>query len=280
MAVLLALVAAGAYGAGDFAGGIASKRHPTVAVVLVAQALGLGGLVAATVVLPPAGVTGADLAWGALSGLAGVLGLALLYEGLATGVMSVVSPVTAVCAAVVPVVVGVGLGEVPSPLAWAGIVVGAMAVALLGLAPGPFTTGTGSTTRATAMAVAAGVAFGAFFVLLDRTGADSALVPLVAARAASVSALVATVAVRRTVVAWRDRTLSRPAGVAGVMDTAANVAFLLATRRGMLAIVALCVALYPATTVLLARLVLHERLARSQTVGLVLAAGAVVLVVV
>ena len=251
-------------------------------VVFLTQLVGLALIGVASLAVPATEVHVADLAWGAAAGLAGMVGLTLLYEALATGVMSVVSPVTAVVSGALPVAAGVLLGERPGTLAWAGIALGGAATALLGLAPAHADVAVDHAARRRAflLALGSGCGFGAFFLLLDRTGDGSGFVPLVAGRCTSALLLGVLVAVRGMRPARLERALVAPVLVAASCDIAANVLFLLATRRGLLTVVAVCVALYPASTVVLARVMLRERLTVAQVTGLAVAAGAIVLVTV
>jgi drug/metabolite transporter (DMT)-like permease len=275
VAVLLALASALVYGAADFCGGLATRRATTVAVVVLSQA---AGLVAVLALLPVLGGTlrGADLAWGAAGGLAGSGGLLLFYRALASGVMSMVAPVTAVSAAAVPVLVGLVRGESVTVPALVGIAVALVAVALISAEDGV------PSLRAMheanlAPAVVSGAAFGVFFVLLHQTSSGSGLWPLVGARGTSV-VLVAGGALA----ARRSLALPRPTAwlvvVAGVADMSANALFLAATQRGLLAITGVLASLYPVSTVLLAQVLLRERLAGTQLVGLGAAVGAVALI--
>jgi drug/metabolite transporter (DMT)-like permease len=275
VAVLLALASAVVYGAADFCGGLATRRATAFAVVALSQ---LAGLLALLALLPWLGgePTGADLAWGAASGVAGASGLVLFYGALAEGVMSVVAPVTAVSAAALPVLGGLVLGERIGPLAMAGIALALVAVVLVAAEDG---LGSLRTARPASLppALAAGVAFGLFFVLLDRTARAAELSPLVAARVVSVLAVV-------VLARLAARSLSVPRAalpivlLAGVGDMTANALFLLATQQGQLAITGVLASLYPVSTVVLAQLVLGERLRATQAAGLVTAGAAVVLI--
>ncbi len=276
MATLLALASAVVYGMADFCGGLASRRAATVAVVTVSQAAGLVGLL---LVLPLLGgdPTGTDLVWGAVAGTTGAAGLLLFYRALAVGVMSVVAPVTAVSTAALPVLGGLLLGERIGLLAALGIVLALTAVVLVA-AEGGLSSLLDARLGTVAPALASGVVFGVFFVLLDRTGEDSGLSPLVAARVVSVL-LVGTLALA----SGRSLRVPRPALpvvlLAGVGDMAANALFLVATQvGGSLAITGVLASLYPASTVVLAQVVLRERLAGAQRAGLAVAAAAVVLI--
>ena len=263
------------YGTADFLGGLASRRVVAVVVTLVSQC---AGLVSLLIVLPVAhgtGPAGADLAWGAAGGLAGAVALVCFYWALAAGTMSVVAPLTAVVSAVVPVVTGLALGERPSAWALLGVALALPAIALIARE-----TAEGhrrATRKVLLAALAAGAGFGFFFVALARTTGDSGLWPLVAARAASISLLALVVAVtgRRPAAA---RAALAMILTAGVLDTTANALYLAAASRGLLSLVAVIAALYPASTVVLARVVLGERVQRWQLGGFALAAVAVALV--
>lgn len=285
MEVILGLGAAIAYGAGDFAGGLVSRRTNVLVVVGLSQVIGTATLIP-VLFLVGGHLTSSAVGWGAISGIAGGIGVILLYTGLARGRMSVVAPVTAVLAAIVPVGFGLFEGERPTILALAGVVIALGAVGLVSAAPDPGAPGGGAGTDDPSVrdepsgiieALGAGIGFGFFFVALAKAGSDSGLYPILFARVGSLG-LVGTIILftRPSVTGLRG---SR-AGiiVAGVLDVAANVLYLLATRQGLLSLVAVLTSMYPATTVLLARTVLHERFARAQTVGLILAAAAVALI--
>ena len=235
-------------------------------------------ILAAVVWLFPADPTAGDLAWGAAAGVAGGAGVTLFYRALATGVMSVVAPVTAVTGAVVPVVAGLALGERPGALALVGIVLAVVAVALLAReAPGREERPTADRTQALLLALGAGAGFGGFFVLLDRTGDDAGLWPLIASRSTTLVLAIGVALVLRHSLVPRNGALGLSVGT-GVLDMAANVCFLVANREGLLALVAVITSLYPASTIALAQVFLGERLARHQLVGLGLAGFAVVLI--
>jgi drug/metabolite transporter (DMT)-like permease len=226
----------------------------------------------------PADPTAADVAWGAAGGISGGIGVMLFYRALATGVMSVVAPVTAVTGAVVPVVTGLLLGERPGGPALVGIAIAIGAVALLAReAPGNRERPTAATRQAFALALGAGLGFGGFFVFLDRTGDDAGLWPLVASRSVTFLVMALIAAVTATALVPRREAIGLTLAT-GVLDMSANVLFLLANREGLLAVVAVITSLYPASTIALAQIVLGERLARHQVVGLALATVAVVLI--
>jgi drug/metabolite transporter (DMT)-like permease len=276
VAVLLALGSAVVYGTSDFLGGLASRRASVFGVVALSQ---LAGLVALLALLPWLGgaTRPADLAWGAAGGLAGATGLVIFFRTLARGVMSVIAPVTAVTAAAVPVLVGLLEGNRIGFWSGAGIVLALVAVVLVS-AEGGLSALRAARPASIPPALAAGAAFGVFFVFLDRTGDGSGLTPLVAARLASVGLVVAVALLGR-------RPLGVPRGslplvaASGVGDMSANALFLLATQlHSQLAIVGVLASLYPVSTVVLAQFVLRERLVPAQLAGLAAAAGAVVLI--
>jgi drug/metabolite transporter (DMT)-like permease len=271
--VTLALVCAVAYGVSDFVGGLAARQSSALRVLLVSQPLGAVGLV----VLAGFDAAPVELratAIGACAGIAGALGVLLLYAGLAIGPMSVVAPLTALCAAVVPVGAGMAMGERPPPLALVGVVLALAAVVLVGREPGG---DTALAPRGIGLALLAGVGFGVFFVLLDVAGDEAGLWPLVAGRISG-SVLLVAVAVATGALGLPARSSLWLVVAAGLLDVVANVAFVLAVRTGLLALVAVLVALYPAATLVLARVVLKERMAASQRAGLAVAALSVALI--
>ncbi|MDQ3957867.1 MAG: DMT family transporter [Actinomycetota bacterium] len=280
MAILLGLAAAVTYGAADFVGGVVTRRAPLLSVVLLSQVAGSALLLAALPFFVDFGPTGSGLGWGAASGAAGATGVLFLYKGLAAGRMSVVAPITAVEAAGVPVVWGLLTGERPAAIALAGVVLALVAVVLVaGVEPGRLAAATG--TRAglepgVVEALSAGIAFGLFFILLDAAGDETGLWPLVGARAASLGLLTALVLVRRHRLEAAPGTRAGIAA-AGLLDVAANLLYLLSTREGLLSIVAVLTSLYPASTLVLARIVLGERMGRLQVAGLGIAVAGVVM---
>ena len=280
MASLFALLAALTYGAADFLGGIATRRATMIAAVLVTQGAGLVFLLLATPLLPDAIVTRQDLVFGALAGVTGSIGVALLYLALAIGPMSVVAPVTAVCAAIVPLAIGLVLGERPHPLAGAGVALALTAVGLLSQ------TESGDSRAASVprlgrgvrVALASGVAVGLFFAVLAQTTAGAVLWPLAISRTVSISLfLMAAITTGRP--AGVPRAALLPALACGALDMVANAFYLAAVRQGQLGLVATLASLYPASTVLLARVVLGERLGTWQQVGVAGAVVAIVLIV-
>lgn len=280
MVVALALASATVYGVADFLGGMATRRAAVLVVACLAQ---LTGLLVLLALLPflPGSPTPVDLALGAAGGLAAGLGLVVFYSGLAAGPMSVVAPLTAVTSAGVPVLVGTLLGERPSAGSLVGVGLALVAILLVSAEPGSTwrQAAAGLRSRATLLALAAGGGFAGFFVALGRTSEAAGLWPLASARVASV-AMLAVIAVAVGARLGRGSGAFALVLAAGALDMAANVLYLVAVRGGLLTLVAVVASLYPVSTVLLARVVLAERLARPQVIGLGAAAAGVALIAV
>ncbi|MDA0637684.1 DMT family transporter [Nonomuraea sp. MCN248] len=274
-AVILATACAVVYGTADFFGGLATRRSRVLAVVALSQLAGFALILSLLPVLPGA-FEGRAVLWGLGAGLSGAVGLVLFYRSLATGVMSVVAPTTAVTSAALPVGFGLLQGERPEPVALLGVALGLGAVLLVSQ---DRSAGGAGSTRAVLTALAAGAGFGGFFILLSMASADAGLWPLAGARIASIGLVILlALATRRTL-----KPVPGSLGVivaAGVLDMVANVLYLLAQRQGLLSLVAVLVSLYPASTLLLARRVLGERLHAVQLAGVACALGAVALIAV
>lgn len=274
MAIFLALSAALAYGGGDFFGGLASRRTPPAAVVVLSQIAGVAVLVCAWP-FAPGRFYASDIGYGIGAGIAGGVAIAALYAALAIGRMGVVSPVTAVIGATVPVVVGLWSGERPPTIVLAGVAAAFVAVALV--STNAETKRISLSEPGLGLALLSGLGIGALYVLLSLGHRDAGLARLAVARAASIAFLAAYLAVRRESL--------RPAPgafptilLAGALDMGANVLYVISTRYGMLAVVAVLTSLYPASTVFLARVVLRETLSRLQWVGVGFAALGVALI--
>jgi drug/metabolite transporter (DMT)-like permease len=273
MIVVLGLCAAVTYGAADFVGGLVTKRASPFAVVLISQAIGAPAIL---LLIPIFGgnFSREALAWGALSGLGGGGGVILLYRGLAIGKMSIVAPITAVLAAAIPVVFGLTTGERPSAMSLAGVVAGFLAVYLISRSndeAGP------TAARGVVEALGAGLGFGIFFIALDQAPGGSGMWPLLGARLSAL-ALVGLIVTFTTANLKRQPGTLRAIAAAGGLDVIANVFYLSATRRGLLSLAAVLTSLYPAMTILLARIFLKERLVALQLGGLALGAFAVALI--
>jgi len=273
MGVVLALLAALCYGSSDFTAGVGGRRSDPVAVTMIAQPFGLVAAAVAVVALSGRSPTLHALWWGALSGVGSGVGTVSLYRGLAVARMSVVAPLSAVLSAALPAVAGLFLGEHLAALAWAGIVIAMPAIMLVSLQPAE---GQDSRTAGIVTGMVAGTGFALLFIALDRAGTSAGAWPLLPGQA--IAALV--------VLAWAAPPRNRPArktwsqawrtgAAAGVLAGVANLLYLAATGAGQLAVVAVVTALYPAVTVLLARLTLHERWSRPQIIGLAISAIAI-----
>jgi drug/metabolite transporter (DMT)-like permease len=283
MAYLLAIASAVFYGAADFTGGLATRRAGTIAVVILSQASGLILLALILPFLPDTSPSRPDLLWGALAGLTGGIGVALLYRALAIGIMAVVAPTTAVCAVAIPVVVSVLLGERPGTLAVAGMALGIGSIVLVSQQNHPAQSGQAQSPASprqsgVGIALVSGVAIGFFFLTLAQTGSDAGMWPILAARMVSVT-LFAGVAASQGISLRMPLRMAVLSLVCGVIDMLANALYLVAAREGPLSTVVTLSSLYPASTVLLARIVLGERLNLLQTFGVGCALAAVVLIV-
>lgn len=275
MAVLFALCAAALYGAADFCGGLGTKRATMWAVTIVSQGFGLIVLLA-IIPLVPGHANASDYWWGAAAGIAGCLGLALLYHALAIGKMGIVSPITAALGASFPVLAGLFRGERLSGWEAAGIALALVAVVLIS-ATHEETGELEVRTRGVKEAIVSGCLLGALYILLAKAGPHAGLYPLITARIASIGllTLVALLA-RQSIVPTRS---SLPyVAAAGVLDMSANALYLLATFHGYVSIAAVLTSLYPASTVVLAWGVLRERLRPVQYAGMFCALAGVVLI--
>lgn len=264
LGILLGLASAVAYGASDFVGGLGSRRYTTWQVVLVGQTAGAVVMAAAGALLPGSPVP-TDFAWAVVAGVGSAAGSIFLYRGLARGRMGLVAPISALGAAILPVLAGAVLGERPGWLAWAGMI-----VAL----PGIWLVARDASAQPSAMRGAlvdgtlAGVGFGVLFVALAQISDDAGLAPLALNQLTGAVLTVVTAATLRQV--WRPA-----AGVlgwgsaAGVLGASGTLAFFIASGTTGLGIAGVLASLYPAVTVLLAAGFLRERVARGQRVGIV-----------
>ncbi|MFG2823465.1 EamA family transporter [Kitasatospora sp. NPDC048365] len=271
IALLLALGSSLAYGCADFLGGLGARKAHVLRTVLIAAP---ASLAVELLIWPFLGAdfsTGA-VGWGAASGAASAAAFVLLYRTLAIGPMNVLSPVTALVSAALPVAVGLLQGEHLGTVGVLGLVLALSAVVLVSAGPG---VGAARPSRtALLLAFGAGTAIALQLVCLDRAPSDSGVAPLIVGRAVSSAVtLAAALLLRRRL--GEERPAYGISAAAGVLDSVANLLFLLAVRDGNLTVVAVITALYPAGTVLLARSVLGERIHRSQLLGLGVAAVAV-----
>jgi uncharacterized membrane protein len=270
MGIVLGLAAAVLYGSSDFAGGLASRRFGELRVTVIDCAV---AAVLSWAVLGVAGGPGPTVravAWGLASGLAGGIGTLVLYRGMARGQMSVVGPVSAVGAAVVPVAAGVAFGERPGLLSVAGVLVSLPAIVLVA-ASGSVRGKLGSGLFD---GLAAGLAFGILFIGLAQAGRNAGLWPVASESTGTLLVTLAVAAKSRQPVGIPVRSAGLPV-LAGVSATAATLAYYYSTHFSVLAIAAVLVSLYPGVTVLLARTLLKERFTPAQRAGLGLCALAV-----
>jgi drug/metabolite transporter (DMT)-like permease len=269
LGIICAIASSLAYGCADFAGGLATRHAHVLRVVAIASP---ASFVVELLVLPIIGGTwsASAIGWGAASGVASAAAFILLYQCLSAGPMSVLSPVTALVSAILPVAVGVGLGERLQAVTVIGIVLAMIAVMVVS---GTGDGGRGGRPSAASLllAIGAGAAIAAQLICLNQSPHGSGVTPLIAGRAVSGGTVLIGYAKRRRQLGEAKPQRWLAAG-AGALDALANLAFLLAVRTGPLAIIAVITALYPASTVLLARATLKERLAPVQIGGLALAA--------
>jgi drug/metabolite transporter (DMT)-like permease len=309
---ILALAAAMLYGTADFLGGVASRRAsvfavlaltvPAGAVVMVLVALlgqipALGGLLGHGGLGTPASVgTWSAAGWAAASGVCGAAGLVAFYAGFASAPISVVAPVAALVSATLPVGVAIAGGERPAATMIAGGLICLVAIVMVSSQPaehaGPGHTGSGHTgpghtgsgpgqrLRALGYGAAAGVGFGLFFIFLKNAGQSGVLWPVAISRSAGTVVAFGIALATRTRVPFGRGGVTGIALLSGGIDAAANVCYVLATRAGLFGLAVVITSLYPGITVLLARVVLGERMRWLQRAGLLLAAAGVVLVTV
>ncbi|SFR84064.1 EamA-like transporter family protein [Agromyces sp. CF514] len=308
LTAVFSLTGALVFGAADFLGGLAAKR---ISALLATAVAALSGVVLLLLALPLLGGewTAHDVLWGAISGVVGCIGIALLYACLAIGPMSILSPTTAVVSAIVPVLYGLVVGgERFGPIGYWGLGLALVAVVLVGFVPERGAVR--PSLRGILMAVGSGAAIGGFYIAIDQTSDESGIVPLILNRGVNAALMFAAVAIVAVVAAARARRVravvdagavtrpsagltadasggrmpraARPALAAGirlavacgVVDATANALLLFGIRAGDLSIAAVLGAMYPAGTILLAALVLRERIAPVQWAGLVLALAA------
>ena len=273
LSVIVGLTSALVYGAADFLGGVASTR---ISAIRVSALSALSGLVLLLALLPFVGGewSASALGYGAIAGAAGAIAIALLYACLAIGPMSILSPLTAVVSAIVPLVIGLARGERFSAIGYVAIGLALVAVVLVGFVREA--RAVRPSLKGVLMAIGSGSMIGVFLAVIDLTPPESGLLPVIASRtvmAVLTFAVIGVLALRRFSPAanrgWRGGL--RFALACGVVDAAANVGLLLGLRIGELSVVSVLTALYPAGTIILAAIVLKERIAPVQYVGLALA---------
>jgi uncharacterized membrane protein len=275
MSLLLAGLSALLYGVADFSGGFSSNKNSTFSVVIVSQAAGIFLALVALALSASSIPSLSDILWGMLAGVSGAIGLFTLYRGIATSIVAVVSPASALVGAVIPLIFGLIIGERPSALALAGAALCLPAVLLL--SSGGDSSDGKSVKSALVQGLVAGVGFGFFFVAVSRSSPSSGLWPLVAARGTSVLIVLSLVLIKKERIGIAKGSLPVTL-LAGLADMGANIAFLLASRTGLLALASIVSSLYPAPTVILGRIIFKEKIPPTRLAGFGLALAGVVLI--
>lgn len=277
-AVLLAVGAAAAYGVADFLGGLHGRRLQVVPVMFVSHVAGFAVLASAMVMLgAPGAMSSGDVAWGAASGVAALAGGFFLLRAFAVGRFSVVSTVAALTGAALPLAVDVLLGARPSALAWAGLVLGLGAIALVTLGDADRVGHSVAPAAGTWLAALSGVGYAGMYLLLDFASPESGLWPALS-REAGVVVLTGLLATLGRWNPWVPRAALAGVSGIGVAASLGTASFLLAARLGQVGIAAVIASLSPAVTIVLARLLLAEAVTRQQVLGLVGAGVALVLI--
>jgi drug/metabolite transporter (DMT)-like permease len=271
LAAALALAAAASWGVGDFLGGLKSRSLNPIAVLIVAQPIGLA-FVAIWVAARGGGPSGTAVLWACLSAVLGTTGLIAFYRGMAAGALSIVAPIAGAGAAV-PVVWGLANGDSPSAYQEVGFTAAFVGVVLASLERRPETARLAAGVGWAAVAM---IAFGGYYVPMHAASHDDFLWPAFVFRLTSVAVIAAAWLALRPP---RARRPDLPALAAiGMLDTGGNVFFAAASSRGLVSVVSILASLYPVVTVMLARAVLHERVQRLQELGIALALAGIVLI--
>ena len=271
LAIVFGLMSALVWGAGDFLGGLSSRRSSVLGALLVNESSGLIVLLACAFLFQEPFPSNAQIAWGIAAGIAGTIGLGALYLGLATARASIVAPVSAVIGVLIPGVysaLAIGLPETSKQI---GFVFAIAAIVLVSYS----NQGVGE-LRALGLALLAGVGFGLFFILIHQSGTNATFFPLVFARGVSIPIVLGLLLWRRAPLP--SRRVAPITIVSGIFDAGGNVFFLLATQFGRLDVATVLSSLYPASTVILSRIVLGERTTRLQQTGVVAALIAIALI--
>lgn len=267
-----ALAASLSWGAGDFSGGVATRRAKVLSVVVAAHAIGLVLLIVLALSWSEALPTMLDAVWGSVAGLVGAVGLVSFYQALAVGRMGIVAPITAMLSAAVPVLFGAFFEGLPGPLQIIGFVLALIAVGLI--------SGLGvvrERPKGLGLALLAGFGFGSFLIFISLVSHSAVFWPLAAARLSSFLFILVVALTRRQEV-LPNKAVLPVVLLAGALDVAGNAFFVLAAHTGRLDVAAILSSLYPAVTVLLASIILKERVTRLQAVGILVALVAVPLI--
>lgn len=294
LTVIYGLSGALVFGSGDFLGGMAAKRMGSLLATGIAAVVGFFVLLLASLTFIPGVMSDEAMLWGIVSGVCGALAIMLLYAALAIGPMSILSPLGALVSAVVPVAVGLIIGgEVLAPLGYIALAVGACAIVLVGFIPEK--NAVRPTLRGLSFSIASGVFIGLFMIFIDKVPEDSGVIPLVFNRITSASIMFVAIA-GMTLLRWahqrglfgkdgqpradiavgengnRDLRIGILIAIAcGVVDVIGNTLLLFGIHEGNLSVMAVLTAMYPAGTVILAAIILKERIAKLQLLGMILA---------
>jgi drug/metabolite transporter (DMT)-like permease len=272
---VLALLGGLVWGGGDFVGGLASRRANSLHVLVVGGAAGSAALTILAMLWGEGWPDSVSVSYGALAGLAGLLGLSMLYRGLAAGKASVVAPVSTILSQALPVLYAIGASGWPKATQIAGFMLAIVGCALV--SRGHAADGAGGARSALLTGIVSGAGFGIFLIVISWTSDRHVFGSLVAARGALIVAALSLIALSRQRV--KAAALTAPALVSGVLDAGGNALYLVARQFTRLDIAVVLGSLYPVSTILLSRIFLHERVAAVQWVGIVLCAIAVTLIV-
>jgi drug/metabolite transporter (DMT)-like permease len=271
--VLFGLASGAIWGSGDFLGGLAAKRSHEYQVLALSASSGLVLLVVLAVLFGEAAPSAVDVAWAGAAGVSGAVGIAFLYQGLASGSAATVAPAAAVISAALPAVFSSLTAGLPRSTQLAGFALAIAGIWLVARSPsagGPSGTGL-------RLAIVAGTCFGAFLILIARVDSQLVFAPLAVARTAALVAAFALMSARGIRI---PQPASNPTALwAGILDAGGNVFYLMARQHTRLDVAAVLASLYPVATIVLARLVSHERIGRTQWIGAVVCLVAVVLIV-
>ena len=270
--VLFGLSASLSWGTGDFSGGLASRRAHVFSVVLAAYLVGLLLLPVLALAWSEPLPSWRDALWGASAGLVGTLGLTAFYRSLAIGRMGINAPITAVLAASLPIIFTAFTQGLPRPLQLAGFVLALLAVALVSRPARA-----SGRPEGLGLALLGGLGFGSFFILIGQVSAHAVFWPLMAARLTSLLFMIVFVRIRGEQMLPKKSVFPLIL-LAGALDVAGNVFFILAAHAGRLDVASILSSLYPAVTVLLAAIILRERVSRIQATGIALALGTILLI--
>jgi len=276
------LASATSWGAGDFSGGLATKRAPVYTVAAVSKLVSLATMLLFAWLRAEQIPSLHVLVWAGAAGVGGAVGLMALYQALAVGVMAVAAPVSAIIAAAMPVVFAALSEGLPTGWQLAGFALAMVAVWFISRPADVALPGGPRQTRGLRLATLAGIGFGCFYIFISKARTDAVFWPLAASQFitfVTVVVVAGTVALTR-----RDATNRLPIDairlmlLAGLLDAGGNAFFLLAEHAGRLDVAAVLASLYPASTVVLARLVLKERVSSTQTVGIIAALASIPLI--